>query len=142
MTEAKVTADYPHEDRVKAAVESSKANWVERLRSKDLKTIPTWDEPGKVSSHRMSWAEEDGRYYVYPNVQEINGKLHDFTDKKYKHGEWDAFRSALSNGDYVEFDNEADARYLAEDHYKKYFNSTKEAYKESQDAKEDNPWML
>jgi hypothetical protein len=105
---------------------NSKANFVQRLNEKELRTIPNWEGDGVVS-HRMSYAERDGKYYVYPNVQEIDGSLHDFTDPKYKHGKWDAFDSAYKRGDVIEMPDENSAAWFAENNYKRFYPSFKRA---------------
>ena len=78
----------------------SNANFIDRLNQFNRQTIPDWSDEGDIATHRMSWAEdENGNAIVYPEVQEINGKLHDLTDPKYKHGKWDVLDSAIQRGD-------------------------------------------
>lgn len=80
----------------------SDVNFVDRLNQFNRQTIPDWSGEGDVATHRMSWAEdENGNAIVYPEVQEINGKLHDFTDPRYNHGKWDALDSAIERGDTI-----------------------------------------
>lgn len=68
--------------------------------------IRDWEDPRSIATHKLSYAEDKGRYYVYPDVQEINGELHDFTDPKYNHGKWDSFDNAMRNGNVLEFPTE------------------------------------
>ena len=102
---------------------NSKANFVSRLKEDNLRTIPNWENPDEVSSHKMSYGERDGKFIVYPNIQEIDGQLHDFTDPKYNHGKWDAMESAYKNGDYVEMPDEKTAAAYASGGYKDYYPS-------------------
>lgn len=77
-------------------------NWIKRAEDKNRKTIPDWEFPDKVTTHKLSYATGDRSDIVYPNVQEINGKLIDFTDPKNKRDYPDAYKSALYRGDYLE----------------------------------------
>jgi len=100
---------------------NSNANFIQRLKADSLKTIPDWEQEGNVASHKMSYAQDNGRYYVFPSVQEINGELYDFTDPKHKHGKWDAFLSALNRGDFVEFPDEESAAWWSANGYKQFY---------------------
>jgi hypothetical protein len=65
----------------------------------------------------MSYATDDTGAFVYPQVQTINGVLTDMTTEKT--GDWRiGMQSAIKNKDYIDFDNEDDARYFTEN-YKK-----------------------
>jgi hypothetical protein len=77
-------------------------NWIKRAEDKNRKTIPDWEFPDKVTTHKLSYMTGDRSDIVYPNVQEINGKLIDFTDPKNKRDYPDAYKSALYRGDYLE----------------------------------------
>jgi hypothetical protein len=101
---------------------NSNANFVKRLQEEDIKSIPNWEDSTQRSSHKLMYSTgEGGKVYVYPMVQEINGELHDFTDPKHKHGEWDAFKSAIKNGDYVEFPSVEDAKWWTSNNYKQFY---------------------
>lgn len=116
---AVVEADYPRENEVWKRADSSNADMVQRLRQGSSRsTIPDWEDPRKVATHKMMSA---GKYAV-GNVQNINGQLFDFTDPKYGFKDHDraAIDSAIKRGDFIEFDTEGDARYFAE-HYKKHY---------------------
>jgi hypothetical protein len=77
-------------------------NWIKRAEDKNRKTIPDWEFSDKVTTHKLSYMTGDRSDIVYPNVQEINGKLNDFTDPKNKRDYPDAYKSALYRGDYLE----------------------------------------
>lgn len=111
------------EDDILALVLSSNANFVNRLKQEGRSTIPDWKVEGNIATHKLS-AEigEDGRVYVYPNVQEIDGKLKDFTDPKYGYsdeGRWDAMDSAIKHNDYVVFPDIESAVWFTENYKNK-----------------------
>jgi hypothetical protein len=121
ITPAVVEADYPREAEVIKRADASNADMVQRLKQGSSRvTIPDWEDPKKVATHKMMSAGN----YVVGNVQNINGQLFDFTDPKhgFKDPDRAAINSAIERGDYIKFDTEGDARYFAE-HYKKYYNS-------------------
>lgn len=122
LPEVLVKAKYPYADRVYKIANNSNANFIKRLKDINRKTIQDWNNEKSVATHKLSYAYENGKYFVYPEVQEINGQLHDFTDPKYNHEKWDSFTSALKNKDYIIFDNENDARYFTSG-YKLYYPS-------------------
>lgn len=119
---AVVKADYPRMREVIDLVNSSDANFVSRLRDKNRRTIPDWENKGYVATHKLGWTTKDGKAYVIPLVQEIDGELYDFTDPKY--GFEDAFGAALdhalSTGDYVALPKDSDARWFTES-YKNHY---------------------
>lgn len=103
---------------------NSKANWVQRLINGNKKLIKDWEDPNQVASHKLSYFTDNGKVYVFPAVQEINGELIDFTNPiNSKYG--DRFDSAIKNGDYVIFPNTNWAAWFTADNYKKFFDSTK-----------------
>lgn len=68
--------------------------FVKRLNEPTIRTVDRGN--GTVSSHMLGYAEADGKTYVFPQVQEINGKLKYFSDWK------EAFKTALKNKDVLE----------------------------------------
>lgn len=121
ITSAIVEADYPRENEVWKKADASNADMIQRLKQGSSRvTIPDWEDPRKVATHKMMSA---GKYAV-GNVQNINGQLFDFTDPKHGFEDPDraAIDSAIERGDYIKFDTEGDAKYFAE-HYKKHYNS-------------------
>ena len=90
--------------------------FVQRLKEPTLRTIPGKD--GQVMSHALSYAEADGKTYVFPQVQEIDNKLKYFDDWK------EAFDTALKNKNVLEMSpKEAE---LFTTNYKKYYPSFKQ----------------
>lgn len=89
----------PLEDFINNINSRSKANFVQRLKDPNRASIRDWSS-NNIATHKLSWAtDKDGNAIVFPDVQEINGKLYDFTDPKNKRGKWDAYDSAVERGD-------------------------------------------
>lgn len=70
---------------------------------------------GNVATHKMAWAEADGKYYVYPTVMESleTGELVDFGD--------DAFDEALRRRDFIEAASPEEADWFSQN-YKSYWD--------------------
>lgn len=114
-------ASYPREREVLDLVNNSKADFVSRLIDENRATIPDWNNKDDIATHKLSYARDGDRWIIYPNVQNIDGKLYDFSDPKYGLDKgWQALDSALYSGDYVEVPSEADARWFTES-YKRYY---------------------
>ena len=68
-------------------VNQSGANFVKRLLDPSRKSILDWETKGaKIATHKLGWAEDDHGAYVFPEVQEINGQLIDFSRPPYAPG--------------------------------------------------------
>lgn len=114
-------ASYPREREVLDLVNNSKADFVSRLADGNRATIPDWNNKDEIATHKLSYARDGDRWIIYPNVQNIDGKLYDFSDPKYGLDKgWQALDSALYAGDYVEVPSEADARWFTES-YKRHY---------------------
>lgn len=114
-------ASYPREREVLDLIDKSDADFVSRLKDENRVTIPDWEGKGETATHKLSYAEVDGKYIVYPLVQNIDGKLYDFSDPQYgMDNGWQAFDSALYAGDYVELPSKANARWFTES-YKNHY---------------------
>ena len=80
-------------------VNKSDANFVQRLKSPTRQTIPNWEDQYRVlpweksvSTHKLSvWDNANGGGTIVPDVQEVNGKLIDFTRPPYNN------RAAVEN---------------------------------------------
>lgn len=84
-------------------------NFVRRILFKNK--YPTVDYgDGTYATHKMQWAERDGKYFVYPSIgyDEKNKSLHDFGK--------DAFSRALKEGDYIEFKNPNEADWFSKNY--------------------------
>lgn len=122
-------ASYPREREVLDLVNNSKADFVSRLIDENRVTIPDWNNKDYIATHKLSYARDGDRWIIYPNVQNIDGKLYDFSDPKYGLDKgWQALDSALYSGDYVEVPSEADARWFTESYKNHYpgFNKYKD----------------
>lgn len=79
----------------------SNADFVNRLKDPNRKTIPDWQDPeNSVATHKIATSRDrNGNIIVYPDVQNIDGELYDFTDPRNDRGKWDALDSAIERGD-------------------------------------------
>lgn len=66
-------------------INSSNTNFVHRLKDPNRESIPDWESPtDRISTHKLSvGTDENGNHYIFPEVQEINGELIDFTRPPY-----------------------------------------------------------
>ena len=119
LPEVVVTADDPIKKLVEDVNARSNADFVNRAKDPNRTWIQDWENKNKIATHKLSWAEGNGKVIVYPEVQNINGKLHDFTDPKYNHGKWDALDSAIERGDTLQMTPEQAKMYT--ENYKKYY---------------------
>lgn len=110
----------PSEKRIREIVNmvnSSDANFVKRLKQKNRAYLNDWEHEGSIATHKMAVEiDEDGKTYMYPMVQEINGYLHDFTNPRYNAGNFDALRWAKKNNDVIEFDDILEALWFSENY--------------------------
>lgn len=112
-------------NKVDSINSTSNANFVKRLLDPNRQTIQDWEDSGSVATHKLSYVTDGkGNARVYPEVQEINGALFDFTDPKNKKTRKDAYDSAMKNGDYIEM-SEEDAKWFTDNNYKKFYPSFK-----------------
>lgn len=119
LPEVVVTADDPIKKLVEDVNARSNADFVNRVKDPNRTWIQDWEHDGYVATHKLSWAEDSGKAIVFPNVQNINGELHDFTDPKYNHGKWDALDSAIERGDTLQMTPKQAKMYT--ENYKKYY---------------------
>lgn len=107
-------------------VNKSDANFVQRLKSPTRQTIPNWEDQYRVlpweksvSTHKLSvWDNANGGGIIVPDVQEVNGKLIDFTRPPYNNRA--VVENALKTGDYVDLPKFEDALWYTEN-YKRYY---------------------
>ena len=105
-------------------VNKSKANFVQRLLDPNRKHIQNWVNPLSISTHKLGWATEDTKQgaFVYPEVQEINGELIDFTHPSHRRSE--GINSAIERRDTVRMTPEQ-AKWFTEN-YKQYYPGFKD----------------
>lgn len=94
--------------------------FLQRILNNDNRNVVDWENNKQKATHKLSYAETPEGYIVYPEVQEVNGELHDFTDPKYNHGKWDALDNAIKNNDTLRFSNEQDALRYTQEYKQKY----------------------
>lgn len=137
--------------RIVDYVNSNNVNFVNRLKNPFRQTINDWETQyinkyvpnvndkfelvyNSKATHKLSaWEGEEGRGLIVPNVQEINGKLVDFTRPPYNDRE--ALRQAFKTGDFVETDTYNDAEWYTQN-YKKYYPSFEDGGKKIMPPKE------
>lgn len=56
-------------------VNNNPTNFIKRLEDANRKTIKDWENPTKIATHKMSWAQDNQSALVYPNVQEVDNRL-------------------------------------------------------------------
>ena len=100
-------------------VNKSSANFVERLKDSNRKFIQDWADPKSIATHKLGAEyDENGIPFIYPNVQEIDGKLVDFTRPPYH--SWAGYESAVERKDTVQTKTLQEAIDFTEN-YKKYY---------------------
>ena len=92
-------------------------DFVNRLKDPNRKSITNWSNPKEISTHKMSWATDDKGAIIYPEVQNIKGKLIDFTRPPYK--KWAGFDSAIQNNDTIQTTPEVANEYTTK--YKRFY---------------------
>lgn len=95
-------------------VNRSKADFVQRLKDPNRAYIQDWDNPDNIATHKLSWAD-DG--VVYPQVQNVNGRLVDFSRPPYNI--WAGYDNAVRNGDTIHMTPQ-EAEWFTT-HYKDYY---------------------
>lgn len=102
----------------------SKANFVKRLLDPNRKSIQDWVAPLNIATHKLGWATEDTKQgaFVYPEVQEINRELIDFTYPSHRRSE--GINSAIERRDTVRMTPEQ-AKWFTEN-YKQYYPGFKD----------------
>lgn len=93
-----------------------KAEFYKRLKDPNRKMIKDW-ESDNIATHKMAYVTEGDKAIVYPEVQDINGKLVDFTRPPYN--KWAGYESAVQRGDTIQMTPEQ-AAYWTE-HYKNFY---------------------
>ena len=94
--------------------------FIQRILNKDYRSVTDWQDNTKQSTHKLSYAQTPEGYIVYPEVQIVEEKIHDFTDPQYKHGKWDALDNAIRNNDTLRFSTEKEALKYAQEYKNKY----------------------
>lgn len=102
--------------KTKMMYPKSNANFIKRLKGPNRQTLPNNVSINEVKTHKLSYSGTDQGDLVFPEVQEINGKLIDLGKKAYK--------SAIINKDYIIV---PDGEYFTTQ-YKKYYPTFKHQF--------------
>ncbi len=96
-------------DKLTSILNANKGkNFVKRIIDRDK--YPVLDNgDGTHSTHSMAWGEVDGRYVVFPTVQQEGEGLVRFGDSE-------AFGRSMRNGEYIEFADPAEAEWFSHDY--------------------------
>lgn len=94
--------------------------FMQRILNNDNRSVNDWEDPSRKATHKLSYAQTDKGYIVYPEVQIVDGQIHDFTDPKYNHGKWDALDNAVRNSDTLRFSTEEQALRYTQEYKNKY----------------------
>lgn len=98
-------------------VNNSGAYFVQRLLDPNRKYIKDWKDQNRIATHKLGWATDDHGAFVYPEVQELNGSLYDFTMLPYRQNA--AIDQAIENNNIVRMSPE-EAQWFTTN-YKKYY---------------------
>ena len=103
--------------------ENKDKDFVKRIQQENMGKAPRLQqEDGSYATHKMSYSESGGKYYVYPTV--VRGSDNKLVDLNT--GIADPFDYALKTNEYIEFDNENDAAAFARGEYKKNWKTYRE----------------
>jgi hypothetical protein len=100
-------------------IKNSNANWAKRLQDPNRKYITYPD--GSIGNFKLAWSEDETGVIVYPEIQEINGKLIDLSSDRDK-----AWESAIEHNDYIYFPSKEAADWFTKN-YKKYYRGFNES---------------
>lgn len=108
--------------RIKNKVDKSNANFVKRLKDPNRKFIQDW-ENNSIATHKLSvGTDQNGVHFIYPNVQEINGKLIDYERPPYHY--FAGQDNAILNKDTVQIgntNNDLKNAIIYTENYKEYY---------------------
>ena len=90
----------------------------DRLRDPNREHIIDWEDPSKTATHKMGYAEVDGKYVVFPSVQKVGDRLIDFSG--FPFNERAALDNALRTGNYAVAPNESVAAEFSKN-YKQHY---------------------
>lgn len=102
-------------------VNNSEVDFIKRLKDPNRQGIPDWTKFNDVASHRMAWATDNKGAVIYPEVQNINNQLIDFTRPPYH--TWAGYNSAVQNRDTIRTTPQMAEWFTT--NYKKYFPNFK-----------------
>lgn len=110
-------------------INKSDANFVSRLKDPNRDTIQDWGDKTNTATHKLSVGEINGESIIYPEVQEIDGKLIDFSRPPYASDA--AIKSAYENNDYMIMPSFKEALRVTQKYKNYYPNFNKENNKKA-----------
>jgi hypothetical protein len=108
---------YPKVNQLINRTNQKNIDFINRLKDPNRKFITNWENQNQIATHKMSWATDDKGATIYPNVQNIKGKLIDFTRPPYN--KWAGYNSAIQNNDTIQATPEVAQEYTT--NYKKFY---------------------
>jgi hypothetical protein len=108
---------YPKVNQLINRTNQKNIDFVNRLKDSKRKFITNWENPKDIATHKMGWANKDDKAIIFPNVQNIKGKLIDFTRPPYH--KWAGYDSAIQNNDTIQTTPEIAQEYTT--NYKKFY---------------------
>lgn len=103
-------------------VNNSNKNFVNRLLNPNRVHIQDWETKNKIATHKLSVGSDNYGYFIYPEVQEINEQLIDFTRPPYH--TFAGQDSAIENNDFVRVNSLDDGLWFTQN-YKQFYPSFK-----------------
>lgn len=103
-------------------VNNSNTNFANRLLNPNRTHIQNWENNNQMATHKLSVGSDDYGYFIYPEVQEINGQLIDFTRPPYH--TFAGQDSAIENNDFVRVNSLDDGLWFTQN-YKQFYPSFK-----------------
>ena len=93
---------------------NAKKNFVQRIiNPKAYPTMPL--EGGQVGTHLMAWAENDGKYIVYPTIQWDGKQLVNWGPDR-------GFNEAMKQGEFIEFGTPQEADWFSRSYKRAWDN--------------------
>lgn len=103
-------------------VNNSNTNFANRLLDPNRTHIQNWENNNQIATHKLSVGSDNYGYFIYPEVQEINGQLIDFTRPPYH--TFAGQDSAIENNDFVRVNSLDDGLWFTQN-YKQFYPSFK-----------------
>ena len=93
--------------KIAEQVNKSNARFVARLKDPKRQVIADWENPNQIATHKLGYFENNGKTYIYPNVQSNGIYLIDYTNPIYDPKL--AIDNAIEQNDTVEVNSPEDA---------------------------------
>ena len=113
-------------EEIKVWADSLNPNFIQRANDPNMAYVEYTNDEGKLirSSHLLNAEmDQNGDWFVFPSIQEIDGKLHWFKDI------WEAMDTAIERGDVLPFGKNAEEAMDFAKHYKTVYPAFNEFQK-------------